>query len=134
MSTPPSSVLERIDQVCDRFEAVWLVGQRPRIDDYLRDVPEAERSGLLNELLRLERVYLQDDQRRRWQRGERVSVRAYLEEAPSLRGHPDLVFDLVCGAVLLREELGESSRLADYLDLVPTHQAQLRRFSLPGNC
>jgi serine/threonine protein kinase len=128
MSTPPSSVLERIDQVCDRFEAVWLVGQRPRIDDYLRDVPEAERSGLLNELLRLERVYLQDDQRRRWQRGERVSVRAYLEEAPSLRDYPDLVFELVCGEVLLRKELGEKPRPVDYLDLVPSHQAQLRRF------
>jgi hypothetical protein len=82
----------------------------------------------------LERAYLQGDQRRHWQRGERVLVQSYLEEAPSLRDYPDLVFELVCGEVLLREELGESSRLADYLDLVPTHQAQLRRFSLPGNC
>jgi hypothetical protein len=127
MSTPHSSVLERIDQVCDRYEAARLAGQRPRIDDYLREVPEAERSELLRELLRLEQAYLQDDQRRRWQRGERVSVKAYLEEAPSLRDYPDLVFELVCGEVLLRGELRESPRLADYLDLVPTHQAQLRR-------
>jgi predicted Ser/Thr protein kinase len=128
MSTPHSSVLERIDQICDRYEAARLAGQRPRIDDYLREVTEAERSGLLHELLRLERAYLQDDQRRRWQQGERVLVQAYLEETPSLRNQPELVFELVCGEVLLREEQGEKPRPVDYLDLVPSHQAQLRRF------
>jgi len=133
VSTPRSSVLERIDQICDRYEVARLAGQQPRIDDYLRDAPEAERPALLRELLRLERAYLQDDQRRRWQRGERVSVRAYLEEAPSLRGHPDLVFDLVCGAVLLRAELGEKPLMADYLDLVPAHQAQLCHFFAARN-
>jgi WD40 repeat protein len=127
MSAPRSSVLELIDQICDRYEVARLAGQRPRIDDYLRGVPEAERSGLLRELLRVERDYLQSDQRRRWQRGERVLVRAYLEEAPSLRDYPDLVFELVCGEVLLRGEVGERPRPADYLDLVPTHQSQLRR-------
>src|SRR6516165_2430956 len=115
MSAPRSSVLEQIDQLCDRYEVARLDGQRPRIDDYLREVPEAERSGLLHELLRLERAYLQDDQRRRWQRGERITVQAYLEEAPSLRDYPDLVFELVCGEVRLREERGERPRLAEYL-------------------
>jgi serine/threonine protein kinase/tetratricopeptide (TPR) repeat protein len=127
MSAPRPSVLERIDRICDNYEDARLAGQRPRIDDYLREVPEAERPGLLHELLRLERDYLQGDQRRRWQRGERVSVQAYLEESPWLRDYPDLVFELVCGEVLLREERGENPRLADYLELVPTHQAQLRR-------
>jgi serine/threonine-protein kinase len=128
MSTPHSSVLERIDQICDRYEAARLAGQQPRIADYLRNTSEAERSALLRELLRLERAYLQGDQRQRWQRGERITVQAYLEEAPSLRDYPELVFELVCGEVLLRGELGERPRLADYLDLVPTHQAQLRHF------
>jgi WD40 repeat protein/serine/threonine protein kinase len=128
MSTPHSSLLERIDQICDRYEAARLAGQQPRIDDYLREVPEAERSGLLHELLRLERAYLQIDQRRRWQRGERVPMQAYLEETPWLRDYPELVFELVCGEVLLREELGEKPRPVDYLELAPTHQAQLRRF------
>jgi hypothetical protein len=128
MSAPRSSVLERIDQVCDRYENARLAGQRPRIDDYLREVPEGERSELLHELLRLERDYLLGDQRRRWQQGERVLVQAYLEESPSLRDYPELVFELVCGEVLLRGELGEKPRPADYLALVPTHQTQLRRF------
>jgi hypothetical protein len=128
MSTPPSSVLERIDPICDRYEAAWLAGQRPRIDDYLRQVPEVERAALLHELLRLQRAYLQGDQRRRWQQGERVSVRAYLEETPSLHDYPELVFELVCSEVLLREEMGEKPKPVDYLDLVPSHQTQLRRF------
>jgi WD40 repeat protein len=128
MSAPRSSVLEWIDQICDRYEVARLAGQRPRIDDYLGEAPEAERSALLHELLRLERAYLQDDQQRRWRRGERVSVRAYLEEEPSLQDYPDLVFELVCGEILLREERGEKPRPVDYLDLVPMHQAQLRRF------
>jgi WD40 repeat protein/serine/threonine protein kinase/Flp pilus assembly protein TadD len=128
MSESRSSVLERIDQLCDRYEDARLVGQRPRIDDYLREVPEAERSELLRELLRLERDYLLGDQRRRWQQGERVLVQAYLEEVPSLRDYPELVFELVCGEVLLREDVGEKPRPADYLTLVPRHQTQLRRF------
>ena len=86
MSAPGSSVLELIDRICDRYEVARLAGRRPRIGDYLRDAPEAARAGLLRELLRVERDYLQSDQRRRWGQGERVSVRAYLEEAPSLRG------------------------------------------------
>jgi hypothetical protein len=102
-----------------------LAGQRPQIDDYLREVPEAERAALLHELLHLERVYLQRNQRQRWQR---VSVRAYLEETPSLRDCPDLLFELICGEVLLRQELGEKPRPVDYSELVPSHQAQLRRF------
>jgi hypothetical protein len=128
MSAPRSSVLELIDQICDRYEVARLAGQRPPIEDYLRGLPEAERSALLYELLRLERAYLQGDQRRRWQRGERVLVQAYLEEVPSLRDQPDLVFELVCGEVLLREELGEKPQPADYFDLLPTHEEQLRRF------
>jgi hypothetical protein len=127
MSAPRSSALERIDRICDRYEDARPAGQRPRIDDYLGEVPEAERPGLLHELLRLERDYLQGDQRRRWQRGERVLVRAYLEGAPSLRDYPELVFELVCGEVLLWEEWGEKPRPVDYLELVPTHKAQLRR-------
>jgi WD40 repeat protein len=121
-------VLELIDQICDRYEVARLAGQQPRIDDYLCEVPEAERSALLHELLRLEGAYLQGDQRRRWQRGERVLVQAYLEESPWLRDYPDLVFELVCGEVLLRGELGDRPRPADYLAIVPTHELQLRRF------
>jgi serine/threonine-protein kinase len=60
----PASMLERVDQVCDRFEAAWVAagstGQRPRIEEYLGDTTEPERSELLRELLALELAYRRD--------------------------------------------------------------------------
>ena len=44
----------RIDQACTRFEAAWKAGQRPKIGDYLGEVPQAERSSLFCELLVVE--------------------------------------------------------------------------------
>jgi formylglycine-generating enzyme required for sulfatase activity len=54
----PSVTLTRgADQACDRFEAAWKAGQRPRIEDHLAAVPETERSALLPELIQLEVAY-----------------------------------------------------------------------------
>jgi tetratricopeptide (TPR) repeat protein len=75
---------------------------------------------------RCNQIQYEQRQRRR-PAGGRVLVQAYLEETPSLRDYPDLVFELVCGEVLLRAERGEKPLPVEYLELVPTHQAQLRR-------
>jgi serine/threonine protein kinase/formylglycine-generating enzyme required for sulfatase activity len=72
-SAPLSQGL-RIDQVCNRFEDAWEGGQRPRIEDYLGEVNEAEQPGLLRELLGMEIQYRRldgdtlylDDYRRRF--------------------------------------------------------------------
>ncbi len=50
----PLSQLERVVGTCDRFEAAWQAGRRPRIEDYLGDLPEPERPALLRELLAIE--------------------------------------------------------------------------------
>ncbi|HEX8200333.1 MAG TPA: serine/threonine-protein kinase, partial [Isosphaeraceae bacterium] len=50
MSSPES----RIDLACDRFEAAWKAGQRPRIEAYLAESPEPERAKLFGQLLRVE--------------------------------------------------------------------------------
>lgn len=42
------------DSLCDRFDAAWDANQRPVIEGYLREVPEASRSDLLTELLQIE--------------------------------------------------------------------------------
>jgi serine/threonine protein kinase len=52
--TLPPSLVERIDEVCDRFDSAWKAGQRPRIEEYLGDTSQPERSFLLRELLRVE--------------------------------------------------------------------------------
>jgi serine/threonine protein kinase len=53
----------QIDQTCDRFEAAWKAGQRPRPEAYLGTAGEPERSTLLRQLLFLDWDY-------RWQAGD----------------------------------------------------------------
>src|SRR5262249_34669541 len=44
----------RLDRICDRFEDAWKAGVRPRLEDYLADVPDAERVAAARERLRVE--------------------------------------------------------------------------------
>ena len=74
-STSPLEPLSpQLDNLCDRFEvalrAAGPEGPRPRIEDYLADVPEAERPALLRELIALEVAY-----RRGW--GENPRAEQY---------------------------------------------------------
>lgn len=48
------SAQDRIDLACDRFEAAWKAGDRPRIEDHLAGADSADRGTLLRELLVLE--------------------------------------------------------------------------------
>jgi serine/threonine-protein kinase len=41
---------ERTDEVCDRFEADWRAGRRPRVEDYVAQVPEPRREVVRAEL------------------------------------------------------------------------------------
>ncbi|MBV8431039.1 MAG: serine/threonine protein kinase, partial [Solirubrobacterales bacterium] len=47
----------QVDETCDRFEAGWRAGDRPRIEDYLGGTTEAERPVLLRHLLAVEFDY-----------------------------------------------------------------------------
>src|SRR5262245_4678214 len=51
------SQFKRIDEACDEFEAAWLGGQRPSVEEYLARADAADRAALLPELLRLEAEY-----------------------------------------------------------------------------
>jgi tetratricopeptide (TPR) repeat protein len=54
-TTGPSLDLSaEIDAACDRFEAEWQAGGRPRIEGYLAAASQRARGGLLAELLRVE--------------------------------------------------------------------------------
>jgi serine/threonine-protein kinase len=50
----PESPARRVDAPCDRFEAAWRAGQRPRIEDYLDEGADTERLVLARQLLVLE--------------------------------------------------------------------------------
>jgi eukaryotic-like serine/threonine-protein kinase len=60
-SDPPPPLADRVDEACDRFEAAWLSGKRPRIEDYLPAAPEPDRESYLRELLILELAYRRRD-------------------------------------------------------------------------
>jgi WD40 repeat protein len=53
----PMSAEYRIHAACNRFELAWQAGQRPRIEDYLGELPEPERSALVRELAALDLDY-----------------------------------------------------------------------------
>jgi formylglycine-generating enzyme required for sulfatase activity len=73
---PPAS--DVIDAACDHFEEAWRAGgTRPRIEEYLLQVAQAERPLLLLELVLLELFY-------RSRAGEPARPQEYLERFPDL--------------------------------------------------
>src|SRR5262249_39787080 len=50
----PLTLVDRVDRACDAFEAAWRAGPRPRLEDFLGELPEPGRSALLRELLAAE--------------------------------------------------------------------------------
>ncbi|MGA2256005.1 MAG: hypothetical protein ABSG53_15270 [Thermoguttaceae bacterium] len=76
-STATLFQVQRVDRVCDQFEAAWKAGRRPRIDDFLSEVPPAEWLDLLRELLVLDLDY-------RRQFGESPTLEEYRAWYPAL--------------------------------------------------
>jgi serine/threonine-protein kinase len=73
---PSFSAQDRIDEACDRFEAAWKAGERPRIENFLRaDCPRLEHLALLRELLSIELFW-------RKKGGERPDPREYVDRFP----------------------------------------------------
>ena len=73
----PLTIAAAVDRACDRFEAAWNSGSRPRIEDYLVGVDEPGRSQLFRELLA-------EDLRRRAALGEPTSAEDYGARFPDL--------------------------------------------------
>jgi hypothetical protein len=95
--------------------------------------PQRGAAGEYQAAGRLPRTFvagLEDDQRARWQRGERRLVEAYLKEHPELGGDPEAVVDLIYNEFLLRRQLRETPVLEEYLtrfpDLTGPIRAQLK--------
>jgi WD40 repeat protein len=74
----PNTLLEWVDSVADRFEAVWRSGPPPRIADYLDGTTGKKRTTLLRELAKI-------DLERRVKAGEDRRWEDYLREFPELR-------------------------------------------------
>jgi hypothetical protein len=74
---PSESLARLVDQVCNRFEAAWKAGGRPRLEDFLGDLPEPGRAALLRELIALDVYY-------RRARGEDCRPEEYQVRFPTL--------------------------------------------------
>jgi eukaryotic-like serine/threonine-protein kinase len=66
---------DRIDEICDQFEAAWKTGERPCIEDYLARGDASDRAVLLRELVILDLFW-------RKRAGEHPEPREYLESLP----------------------------------------------------
>ncbi len=108
LSDMTPSQLKRIDDTCDRFEAAWQIGQRPRIEDYLDVVPQPERSALLRELLALELYY-------RYRIGETLLLKEYQQRFPE---HAELIQAVIekKGSTGPIEGSGGEVEQPDYID------------------
>ena len=69
---------------------------------------------------------LWEDQRLRWQNGERPTVEMYANKLPAPVGE-DIVLDLIYGEFVLRQEAGESPTLLEYQRRFPNLAAQIGR-------
>jgi eukaryotic-like serine/threonine-protein kinase len=61
MDELPLSGKQRVDEIRCRFEAAWKAGQRPSIEQYLAETPEADHPAHLGELLFLDLFYRRRD-------------------------------------------------------------------------
>jgi WD40 repeat protein len=86
----PLPHLERADAVCDRFEAEWADGGRPRIEDLLAGEEEPARDHLLREL-----VLVEVECRRA--RGEEPTADEYARRFPALA--PDWIAQSLAAAL-----------------------------------
>jgi tRNA A-37 threonylcarbamoyl transferase component Bud32 len=81
----PRSAARKVDAVCDRFEAAWRAGRRPRIEAYLIEMPGPHQPVLIRGLLAVELEF-------RLERAERPEAREYYPRFPGHEGDIDAVF------------------------------------------
>ncbi len=112
---PPSSNLspsrlERFNHICRRFEANWRAGSRPRITEFMGDVPEPDRTVVLRELIALELRFRQE-------LGERPTPEDYQGEFPGRTDLIDSVFDSLTATGIKADGVPAISR--DGVDTAP---------------
>src|SRR5947209_1709504 len=88
----PLSGARRINEACERFEADWRAGRRPRIEDHLGAAMEPERSAMLVELLALEREL-------RGESGEDPTASEYRERFPEHAAVIDALFEASASSI-----------------------------------
>jgi serine/threonine protein kinase/WD40 repeat protein len=108
---PPQDDLPRPAGPAQQLWRQWRQGRRPDLGSFLAQ------AGALAPLQLL--AVLRVDQRERWQSGETVRVEDYLQAFPALQADAGHLLELAYGEFLLRESVGETPTLADYVARFP---------------
>ena len=121
----PSTVRNELAAICDAFEKAWKVGQRPRIEEYVSERTEPERTVLFQNLLEAEL-----DLRRK--AGEEPNRHEYLErfEAYTEVIHT-LLADTMPGEEIGAGPLAATSARADFTPPVHLGTTVLRHPASP---
>ena len=106
------------EEVAGQLEQLWQQDQPPELKVFLAHIGELSPAELV--------VMLRIDQKHRWKRGERVNAESYLSAWPSVN-ESNGALELICAEFILRQSLGETPLLEEYLQRFPAYAAQLRQ-------
>jgi WD40 repeat protein len=98
---------------------LWRRGQAPEIQGFLAELSEVGPDEVL--------AVLRIDQAERWRRGQRIPAEAYLVHWPDLERDDERSLDLIYSEIVLRQGLGETPRLEEYVQRFPRCAGQLQR-------
>jgi hypothetical protein len=108
----------RREELIERFEAAWLGGRRPAIEDHLPSEP-GDRRAVLIELVHAELEL-------RLRAGELARVEDYLRRFPELGEDAGVLLDLVAAEYARRRDREPGLAMQKYLERFPAHQQELR--------
>jgi hypothetical protein len=103
----------------EQFRRLWRQGQRPDVRRFLDGAGGLSLAQVV--------AVLRADQEARWQAGERVPAEAYLAMHPALPLDLEKALELVYGEFLLREGLGQTPTLDEYLRRFPQYASRLKQ-------
>ena len=119
VNQPPTSDSAQWAGPETRLWDLWRQGLRPDVRLFLRETGALTPSQLA--------AVLRIDQRERWWLGQRVPAMAYLNDHQALQAEPEAAIEVIYGEFLLREELGESPSVDEYLVDYPQYAERLRK-------
>ncbi|MBY0521885.1 MAG: protein kinase [Gemmataceae bacterium] len=103
----------------DRSEPAKDGASSNSLQDLLAQADKMDRCALL--------AMLRVDQRKRWQRGERILAEAYFTRLPHLAADEEAVLDMIYSEVVLRDELGDAPGVDEFVGRFPQYASALRR-------
>jgi hypothetical protein len=101
----------RLEQILERFEAAWIGGEQPALEDYLQGTGE-ERLALLIELIHADLEF-------RLAAGLPARLEEYLQRFPEVQDDGAVLADLLATEFQARRRRGEECQVDEYVQRFP---------------